>query len=147
MVSSIEKILDTTGEVGDVLHAPDGAIWVLERRNGSNNGVVQVYKNTEAISTLTISVSAACDNGLLDVAFAPDYTATGKAFVYYVDGSGTARVDTLLLEGTSLGRAGTERPCSEAAVEEKVVDLCRATPGIVLACYSPQNIDRQICLE
>ena len=99
----IEKVLDTTGEVGDVMQAPDGALWVLERRSGSNNGVVRTYQNGLAVSTLNIPVSSSCDNGLMDVAFAPDYGSSGKAFVYYVDSGGDARVDALLGRGSQLG--------------------------------------------
>jgi hypothetical protein len=98
----IEKILDTSGDVGDIVQTPEGEIWVLERRTGSN-GVIHSYRNGDEVSTLNIPVSTSCDNGLMDVAFAPDYNSSGLAFVYYVDGAGVARVARLLNRGTQLG--------------------------------------------
>ncbi len=49
-------------------------------------------------------------------------------------------IDLLLMEGTTLGR---DEPCvSETDVEDKALEVMRATSGIVLACFSGQNIDR-----
>lgn len=53
-------------------------------------------------------------------------------------------VDSLLLEGTTVGRA---RECSlmtERDVEDHCLELIRDCPGMALACYSPQNIDRLV---
>ena len=55
-----------------------------------------------------------------------------------------AHVDALLLEGTSVGRGGST--VSEREVEEECVERFRATPGIVLACFSPQNVDRLVTI-
>jgi ribonuclease J len=52
-------------------------------------------------------------------------------------------VDVLLLEGTNLGHAPT-RGITEQQVEERFLEICRATEGMVLACYSAQNIDRLV---
>jgi ribonuclease J len=59
------------------------------------------------------------------------------------------RIDVLLLEGTRLGRErpAAEEPTSEVDVEERCVELFRRTEGMVLACYSPQNIDRYVSLS
>lgn len=49
-------------------------------------------------------------------------------------------IDLLLMEGTTLGR---DEPCvSETDVENQALEVMRATSGIVLACFSGQNIDR-----
>lgn len=59
-----------------------------------------------------------------------------------------ANVDVLILEGTNIRPAadGTERMISETDVEEACVETFKATPGIVLALYSPQNIDRLVTM-
>jgi ribonuclease J len=52
-------------------------------------------------------------------------------------------VDALLLEGTTVCRArGGER--DEASVEHQCAEVFRATAGLALALYSPQNIDRLV---
>jgi ribonuclease J len=53
-------------------------------------------------------------------------------------------VDALLLEGTTIGRDAASHPLSETGVEQRCAELFRATPGMALACYSPQNIDRLV---
>jgi ribonuclease J len=52
-------------------------------------------------------------------------------------------VDTFLLEGTTVGRAGADDR-DEASVEQQCADIFRATDGLALAFYSPQNIDRLV---
>lgn len=57
-------------------------------------------------------------------------------------------VDVLLMEGTNI-RGGVDvdtRGASEADVEASVADLARNTNGIVLAAFSPQNIDRLVTM-
>ncbi len=57
-----------------------------------------------------------------------------------------APVDVLVLEGTTVGRGPGDvgLPKTEQEVEERCVGLFRETPGIALACYSPQNVDRMV---
>jgi ribonuclease J len=57
-------------------------------------------------------------------------------------------VDALLLEGTTVGRQppGPDAPATEAAVEERFRTAFAAAGGMVLACYSPQNVDRLVSL-
>ena len=55
-----------------------------------------------------------------------------------------ADMHALLLEGTSVGRGGST--VSERDVEDECVTRFRATPGIVLACFSPQNVDRLVTI-
>jgi ribonuclease J len=56
-------------------------------------------------------------------------------------------VDVLLLEGTSIGRDPAAPTLSEQDVEERCLELFRDTDGMVLACYSGQNIDRMVTLH
>ncbi len=51
-----------------------------------------------------------------------------------------ANVDVLLMEGTTIGRA--EGPVSERDVEGEACALMRRHAGLVLVCFSGQNIDR-----
>lgn len=56
-------------------------------------------------------------------------------------------VDVLMLEGSTLGRAGldTEYP-TEMALEQTLIGEFGAAGGLVLACASGQNIDRLVTL-
>jgi ribonuclease J len=54
-------------------------------------------------------------------------------------------VDVMLLEGTSLSRADRD-PMTEVDVEERCLTLFRETEGMVLACFSAQNVDRYVSM-
>lgn len=49
-------------------------------------------------------------------------------------------IDLLLMEGTTLGR--NEESATEADVEQEALSIMTDTSGIVLACFSAQNVDR-----
>lgn len=55
---------------------------------------------------------------------------------------GPKGVDVMLLEGTTLSRAGAARSETEAELVERIADSMARTQGIVLAAFSGQNIDR-----
>lgn len=56
-------------------------------------------------------------------------------------------IDTLLLEGSSLGRLDDDRTFpSEAEIEDRFVDLFNDTNGLALVAASAQNIDRVVSL-
>jgi ribonuclease J len=59
-----------------------------------------------------------------------------------------ANIDVLLMEGTHVREDadGTERGPSERDVEAACLETCRATRGLVLAMFSPQNIDRLVTI-
>ena len=61
------------------------------------------------------------------------------------DGSSTSRPqgNALILEGTRLSRP-IEHNTTEKHVERQLLELCKATEGMVLVCYSGQNIDRLV---
>jgi ribonuclease J len=72
----------------------------------------------------------------------------GKLFERFV-ASPPADVDAMLLEGTHVretSQVTTAGVASEFDVENSCVQLFRDTPGIVLACYSPLNVDRLVSL-
>jgi ribonuclease J len=54
-------------------------------------------------------------------------------------------VDVLLMEGTHLG-GEREQGTTEFELEERVVELVKAAPGLVLAAFSPQDVDRLVTL-
>jgi ribonuclease J len=55
-------------------------------------------------------------------------------------------VDVLLLEGTNLHRSAAVPALTEHEVEEQYLEICRSTDGMVLACYSAQNVDRLVSI-
>ena len=57
-------------------------------------------------------------------------------------------IDVLLMEGTNIREdsLGTERGLTEQNVEDLCVEIFSATNGIVLAMFSPQNIDRLVSI-
>jgi ribonuclease J len=52
-------------------------------------------------------------------------------------------VDVLLMEGTHLGQERV-RGVTEYELEEEIVNQIRSAPGLVLASFSPQHIDRLV---
>jgi ribonuclease J len=54
-----------------------------------------------------------------------------------------APLDLLIMEGTSLSR-GKEAGLSERDVETQLVNSLEQTPGLALAMFSPQNVDRLV---
>ena len=59
-----------------------------------------------------------------------------------------ANVDVFLMEGTHIraDMSGEERGSSERDIEDACAGSFRSAPGIVLAMFSPQNIDRLVTM-
>ncbi len=93
----IEKVLDNTAELGDLAQAPNGDLWLLEK-----TGTIRLFRAGVQAASLGVAVDSSGENGLLDVAFAPDYAVSGLAFIYYVDPTTRARVDEIFSNGTTL---------------------------------------------
>lgn len=53
-------------------------------------------------------------------------------------------VDVLLMEGTQLGREGHAIAQTEFSLEDDIAQSISRTSGLVLACFSAQNIDRVV---
>ena len=62
-----------------------------------------------------------------------------------IDAIAPRNIDVLLMEGTHLG-GEKEQGISEFELEERVVDLVKSAPGLVLAAFSPQDVDRLVTL-
>ncbi len=116
----LEKILDNTVELGELVQAPTGELWMLERTTGT----IRVYANGKQSTTLTIPVTNACQSGLLDVAFAPDFATSGVAFASYVDPGNKLRVDRVLRSGNVLSLG------SQVLDLGSVLDNCRPGGGL-----------------
>lgn len=100
----IEPVLPAgPAAIGDLEQSPSGELWLLERETGT----IRVFVSGAETATMTIPVLAICDGGLLDVAFAPDYTWSGRAFVSYVDPTGSLRVDEIFRQPSSLSLGAT----------------------------------------
>ena len=93
----IEKVLDNTVELGDLAQAPNGDLWLLEK-----TGTMRIFRAGVEVGSLSVTVDSSGENGLLDVAFAPDYATSGLALVYYIDASTRARVDEVRFDGSAL---------------------------------------------
>ncbi|MCS6848275.1 MAG: PQQ-dependent sugar dehydrogenase [Anaerolineae bacterium] len=70
-----------------VTHAGDARLFVVEQ-----NGVIKIIKNGAVLSTpflsLTALVRCCGEEGLLGLAFEPNYVTTGRFYVYYTNKSG-----------------------------------------------------------
>lgn len=55
-------------------------------------------------------------------------------------------INVLLLEGTHVRPEAAGSSLSERELEDKLASVFRTTDGLVLACYSPQNIDRLVTM-
>ena len=53
-------------------------------------------------------------------------------------------VDVMLMEGTHLGREGRAEAQTESSLEDDIVQSISKTTGLILACFSGQNIDRVV---
>lgn len=53
-----------------------------------------------------------------------------------------SHIDVLVMEGTVLGRGDTPAPQTERQLETEIAASVGRTTGLVLACFSAQNIDR-----
>ena len=62
-----------------------------------------------------------------------------------VEQIGPRNVDLLIMEGTHLG-GEKEQGTTEFDLEERVVELIRSAPALVLATFSPQDVDRVVTL-
>jgi ribonuclease J len=78
--------------------------------------------------------------------YSGDLRAHGRkaAVVERLIESPPGRIDTLLLEGTSVGRPSGSDTLKEEDVKRRCAELFEATSGMALACYSPQNVDRLV---
>jgi len=89
------------------------------------------------------------DDGEKRVFYSGDLRGHGRKaplFKYLTEGP-PENIDTLLLEGSSLGRIDEDQQFpTESDIENKMVDLFSATKGMALVQASGQNIDRIVSI-
>lgn len=76
-----------------------------------------------------------------------DFRSHGRkpgAFKRLLAESGIKGVDVMLMEGTHLGRQGQADAQTEASLEDEMARSISNTKGLVLACFSGQNLDRVV---
>lgn len=146
------------------VHMGDGAHRLLQAAAPflSANGIPQpviTYRNRETFTVGPFRITPILmDHSAFD-AYALLVEAGGRRLLYSGDFRAHGRktwafdtflsdppknVDALLMEGTVLGRENDEGPATEEAIETKIVESIRNTEGLVLACFSAQNIDRLV---
>jgi glucose/arabinose dehydrogenase len=109
----IEKVLDSGAELAAIAQSPTHELWLAERATGTIRLLVAGVEE----DSLTLPVQTSCDSGLLDLAFAPDYPESGRAFVSFVDTSGSLRVEQIfrgphgLTRGPAILDLGTTPGC------------------------------------
>ena len=97
MASGFSLPLYVTAAPGDT-----SRIFVVEQRGTDNRGRVKIVKNGVVLSTpfLTTGVLATGgEQGLLGLAFAPDYAATGRIYISYTDAGGTITLERRTVSG------------------------------------------------
>jgi glucose/arabinose dehydrogenase len=99
------------------VHGPEGAngaLFVVERR-----GRIKVLQGTSEETFLNIKRRVSCcavERGMFSVAFAPDYAASGRFYVYYTDRQGDIRVEEYL-------RSAADPMHAEKGTRRKVIQV------------------------
>lgn len=142
----------------------DGARRLLEVASAFTTGrkfaqPVTTYRNRGALNVGPFRVTPyLMDHSAFD-AYALLIEAEGRRLLYSGDFRAHGRkawafnafladppgsVDVLLMEGTVLGREDSPAPLTEDHIEADIAASIAETSGIVLACFSAQNIDRLV---
>jgi len=89
------------------------------------------------------------ENGGKSIFYSGDFRAHGRKaalFEYLVDNPPT-NIDSLLLEGSSLGRQGNDSQSpTEKEIEARLIDVFSTTEGLAMVHTSAQNIDRIVSI-
>ena len=86
IASGLSNVLFVTSPPGDTAR-----LFVVEQRGTDNRGRIKIIKNGSLLATpfLTTGVlPTGFEQGLLGLAFAPDYAASGRFYVHYTDANG-----------------------------------------------------------
>ncbi|HET9940251.1 MAG TPA: PQQ-dependent sugar dehydrogenase [Candidatus Eisenbacteria bacterium] len=90
VASGLNTPLYVTAPPGDTTR-----IFVVERRGSDQRGRIKIVRNGAVLPTpfLTTDVlSSSTEQGLLGLAFAPNYAQTGRFYVYYTDAAGSTQI-------------------------------------------------------
>ncbi len=85
---ALEEWVTAPHEITYLTHAGDDRLFLVEKR-----GTVLIIENGELLATPFLDIvslvhSGGSEQGLLSIAFDPDYAATGEFYVYYTDRAG-----------------------------------------------------------
>jgi len=93
----------------DIATAGDTRLFVTEQA-----GVIKIVEGNGAVSGTFLDISdrvlSGGEQGLLGLAFAPDYTSTGRFFVYYTRDDGNNQVSSFAREDDDHADASSETP-------------------------------------
>ena len=92
--------------------AGDARLFVVEKP-----GRVRIVGQSAPFLDIATSVNATGERGLLSIAFAPDYAASGRFYVFYTatDGALTVREGTRTAADPNRGELGTSRSTGSSA--------------------------------
>ncbi|HYJ31670.1 MAG TPA: PQQ-dependent sugar dehydrogenase [Candidatus Binatia bacterium] len=107
IASGLSKPLFVTSPPGDTAR-----LFIVEQRGADNRGRIRIFKNGAVLARafLTTAVlSTGTEQGLLGLAFAPDYATTGRFYIDYTASDGTTIIErhTVSADPDSASPAGT----------------------------------------
>lgn len=107
IASGLSKPLFVTSPPGDTAR-----LFIVEQRGADNRGRIKIYKNGAMLVRpfLTTAVlSTGSEQGLLGLAFAPDYASTGRFYIDYTAADGTTIIErhTVSADPDSANPAGS----------------------------------------
>jgi glucose/arabinose dehydrogenase len=71
---------DNINEAVEMVHAPDGRIFIAER-----SGNVKVYQSGVVTTVHTVATTTASEQGLLGITLHPAFSSNGKFYIFYTD--------------------------------------------------------------
>jgi glucose/arabinose dehydrogenase len=90
-VITLQTLTTALSAPTSIAHAGDTRLFITEQI-----GTVRIWDGTQLLPTPFVTVpnvSCCGEEGLLSIAFHPDYANNGYFFVYYVNGSGNVEID------------------------------------------------------
>jgi glucose/arabinose dehydrogenase len=107
IASGLSKPLFVTSPPGDTAR-----LFIVEQRGADNRGRIKILRNGSMLARpfLTTAVlSTGSEQGLLGLAFAPDYATTGRFYIDYTASDGTTIIErhTVSADPDSANPAGT----------------------------------------
>jgi glucose/arabinose dehydrogenase len=102
----------------DVVAANDGTNRIFIVQQG---GIIKVYNNNFILLTLSGNFSAGGEQGLLSLAFHPDYENNRYFFVYYTNGAGGVNIDRFQTSSTNPNQADANTRTNILSVAKPVV--------------------------
>jgi glucose/arabinose dehydrogenase len=115
----LTPVIEDIAQVVDIAHAGDGSGRLFLVRQ---NGVIRIWDGSQLLADPFLNITAALpsprqgEQGLLGLAFAPDYAETGRFYINYTDIGGNTRISRLRVSSADPNRA-------DAASEEVILSF------------------------